>query len=165
MLSSCSNWTRKSKSTYPIKSLPSLSVLYNKFLFPARPSLPLHPRVPNTTTNLFNPFGLNFSLRASPQALSSLREKLFLLWGDLEELKSQAKPTSLPDQDQDPAPNPKSKPFECCLKEYGIRKTRNMAKADRASVDEEGDDSETRSTRDENYGWERRWRLWGTTIV
>jgi hypothetical protein len=118
---------------------------------------------------LFSP---NSSLRASPQALSSLREKLFLLWGDLEEIKSQSKSksTNLPNQDQeqneDAAPRkPKSKPFECCLKEYGIRDTAKKLKLDRANEDEGGDGDNAKSKQEENYGWERRWRLWGTTIV
>lgn len=33
--------------------------------------------------------------------------------------------------------------------------------------DEEGDvdDEEGRREQQENFGWERRWRFWGTTIV
>ncbi|KAI4138163.1 MAG: hypothetical protein LQ341_004786, partial [Variospora aurantia] len=55
------------------------------------------------------------NLRHRPQALAALRERLFLLWGDLEERKSgglQGSGTA------------KGLPFECCIKEYGIRSKR-----------------------------------------
>ncbi|KAK4554317.1 hypothetical protein LTR86_008525 [Recurvomyces mirabilis] len=45
-------------------------------------------------------------LRSNPQLLSKLREKLCILWGNLEE-KGDQEVTS-------------NRPFECCLQEYGI---------------------------------------------
>ncbi|KAL8792673.1 MAG: hypothetical protein Q9195_004733 [Heterodermia aff. obscurata] len=66
-------------------------------------------------------------LHTSPTPLSTLREKLFLLWGDLEERKTSSQLNEA-----------RSKPFTCCLQEYGVRS--------------EG-------------GWERRWRMFGVTII
>jgi hypothetical protein len=147
--------------------------MYGSPFTPFIPSLPIQFSRDEIKiiTNLSTPsLFSNSSLRASPQALSSLREKLFLLWGDLEEIKSRSKSTNLPNQDQeqneDAAPRkPKSKPFECCLKEYGIRDTANKPRLNRANDDEEGGGDDAKSKHEENYGWERRWRLWGTTIV
>ena len=53
------------------------------------------------------------SLRRDAVNLKALREKLFCLWGDLEEDKNKGalasgKPT-------------KNKPFTCCIQEYGVR--------------------------------------------
>ena len=45
-------------------------------------------------------------LRANPQLLAKLREKLFTLWGNLEEKEADA-PLS-------------NRPFECCIAEYGV---------------------------------------------
>jgi len=53
------------------------------------------------------------SLRRDPTALNNLRERLFILWGNLEELKSAGKLT--------PETPPSSIPFECCIKEYGVQ--------------------------------------------
>ncbi|MCJ1465749.1 hypothetical protein MMC07_004368 [Pseudocyphellaria aurata] len=144
------------------------------------------------------------NLRASPQALDTLREKLFLLWGDLEERKSNLEPlpsssssSSLPLQpafgNKQPNPNPsaaggksgdrpKSMPFQCCIKEYGIRaRNRRRADADADAADSDVDDeNEDEDGQDANHtrkekkttderggnllGWERRWRMWGVTI-
>ena len=85
------------------------------------------------------------NLHAGPNTLSQLREKLFILWGDLEERKSKSRAL------QEKNPNairgveegkremevPRAKPFQCCLKEYGV-KVRGK--------------------------WERRFRMFGTTI-
>jgi protection-of-telomeres protein 1 len=53
------------------------------------------------------------SLRRDVVTLKALREKLFFLWGELEEDKkngalADGKPT-------------KNKPFTCCVQEYGVR--------------------------------------------
>jgi protection-of-telomeres protein 1 len=44
--------------------------------------------------------------------LRDLREKLFLLWGEVEE-KKQA-------NELDTNKPPSNKPFDCCIQEYGI---------------------------------------------
>ncbi|KAL9113097.1 MAG: hypothetical protein Q9227_002709 [Pyrenula ochraceoflavens] len=94
-------------------------------------------------------------LRRKPQALTQLREKLFVLWGDLEEQKRER------DREQDPAAagddlgmkltqrplEVKSRAFECLVKEFGIRKR---------GVSDEKDPTKL---------WERRFRLYGTRIM
>jgi len=104
------------------------------------------------------------NLNTHRKTLALLRQKLFILWGDLEERKNQItsakthqnppKPTNLnpPTQKDHTFSNlertnsgrikevwetPKSRPFQCCIKEYGVR---------------------------EGERWERRWRMFGTTI-
>ena len=103
-----------------------------------------------------------YSLRKSPTALATLREKLFLMWGDLEERKSR-KVIALKDADGNPRPMnkeeaPKCKPFECCLKEYGIK-----AKALRSIGPQRRSDANF--TDEDDWVWKRRWRMFGTTIV
>lgn len=49
-------------------------------------------------------------LRNQPQELAKLREKLFVLWGDLEERKRAGEKAGLAS----------SRPFECLVKEYGV---------------------------------------------
>ncbi|KAJ9618961.1 hypothetical protein H2203_008777 [Taxawa tesnikishii (nom. ined.)] len=59
--------------------------------------------------------------------LQALRDKLFVLWGDLEEKKSEAQsrglPSSLPGEvireDMLSGHAPDNVPFECCIREYG----------------------------------------------
>ncbi|KAI4210651.1 MAG: hypothetical protein LQ351_006530 [Letrouitia transgressa] len=101
------------------------------------------------------------NLRRKPQALAELREKLFLLWGDLEERKAaggdgggegdgneeQALRDKEDNQRQGKEPareRPKGRPFECCLKEYGVN---------------------SREAEKEGLGWARRFRMFGTTII
>ncbi|OAX76901.1 hypothetical protein ACJ72_08806, partial [Emergomyces africanus] len=88
-------------------------------------------------------------LRENPALLSDLREKLFILWGDLEERK----------RAPDPDPNKQiasasTKPFICCIKEFGV-KISCFPPEDDTSADEE----ECR------FGWKRRFCMFGTTIV
>ena len=108
------------------------------------------------------------NLRTHPKLLSTLREKLFILWGDLEERKTQIAAAKTHQQSPDQKAThrketrqenqplyvnlerttsgrikevwevPKARPFQCCIKEYGVR---------------------------ENGNWERRWRMFGTTII
>lgn len=55
---------------------------------------------------------------------------------------------------------PKSKPYQCCLKEYGIKTST------RRSVQDEQIGGEDDQAKDDDYlGWERRWRMFGTTII
>lgn len=92
------------------------------------------------------------SLRANDQALATLREKLFLLWGDLEERRSTGK-------DIQDLNTPR---FECCLQEYGIRsQQRRKGPAEQSEGDADSEDSDI----ERELGWERRWRMFGTTIV
>ncbi|KAL9606949.1 MAG: hypothetical protein Q9167_008083, partial [Letrouitia subvulpina] len=101
------------------------------------------------------------NLRRKPQALAELREKLFLLWGDLEERKAAggdgggegegAKEQAVTDKESSQwqgkglaRERPKGRPFECCLKEYGVK---------------------DREAEKESWGWARRFRMFGTTIV
>lgn len=105
------------------------------------------------------------NLHNNPQALAALREKLFLLWGDLEERKTadaleqkQARKAMGPIEwngqgRTECGEPPRRKAFQCCLKEYGVRSRRR-------DVREGGDES-----REEDLSWERRWRMFGTTII
>ncbi|MCJ1281522.1 hypothetical protein MMC26_000842 [Xylographa opegraphella] len=92
------------------------------------------------------------NLRNSSTALPELREKLFILWGDLEERKfgtrtlSENNANSAVHMREADYVNEKgltdsplrTPPFQCCIKEYGVRV--------------EGK-------------WERRFRIFGTTIL
>ncbi|KAK5939317.1 hypothetical protein PMZ80_008621 [Knufia obscura] len=57
-------------------------------------------------------------LRNSPQAFATLKEKLFVIWGDLEEKKTEHSKTR--QELQNEGITISSKPFECLIKEYGI---------------------------------------------
>lgn len=56
------------------------------------------------------------SLRRDSRKLKKLREKLFILWGNLEELKSEGTILPLAPKDSKFLSN---KPFQCCIEEYG----------------------------------------------
>jgi protection of telomeres protein 1 len=80
-------------------------------------------------------------LRTDPQKLGRLREKLFVLWGDLQEQKEARGNCDIATDIK-----PSAKPFECLIKEYGI-----------PARDEHGqvkDDLE----------FDRMFRIWGTTV-
>jgi len=113
---------------------------------------------------------INGSLRKSPTALATLREKLFILWGDLEERKA-AEASALKPRDANrgqitnaldgrkistKSSAPVAKPFVCCLKEYGVR-TRMVKSVG-------SDDCNDEAEEDAN-GWERRFRMFGTVIM
>lgn len=106
-------------------------------------------------------------LRKSPAALDTLREKLFLLWGDLEERKAR-EATALKQIDGNSASPrkgeaPRMKPFQCCLKEYGVKKRiqRTIEENGSGSEDQSGDELE----RDrDDWIWKRRWRMFGCII-
>lgn len=101
------------------------------------------------------------NLHRNPQALEALREKLFLLWGDLEELRRKG------DGDDGERTRPSNKPFECCIKEYGVRSRESYRLpaigSDRPSDNEKGEDVDTEEVQD--WGWERRFAMFGTTIL
>lgn len=112
---------------------------------------------------------LNFilSLRKSPAALDTLREKLFLLWGDLEERKAR-EATALKRVDGNSASprkdeTPRMKPFQCCLKEYGVKKRIQRITEENASESENQSREEYEQDRND-WVWERRWRMFGCTI-
>lgn len=107
--------------------------------------------------------------------LEDLREKMFILWGNLEECKSRdeaaarkmrrsskslapvAPPVDSDKEDNDPAADttaPTSsqltnKPFRCCIEQYGIKVE--------AETDEEADAGD-------GYQWKRMFKLFGTQI-
>lgn len=97
------------------------------------------------------------SLRKNPTALAQLREKLFILWGDLEERKSAG---LLQSTDLDTAqqhqhhPPPQTKPFECCLMQYGVRVHFSAAENPGDLLVDHDD-----------MVWERRFKMFGTTIM
>lgn len=106
------------------------------------------------------------SLRADLDTLLSLREKLSLLWGSLEERKSKSSAKNYSSKPEDTT----SPAFECCLKEYGIRSQRrkDLLKEDDGSEPVKEEDEWAKGgageVQDKEWGWERRWRMWGTTI-
>ena len=56
-------------------------------------------------------------LRKDPTLLNKLREKLYILWGDLEEKKRAADEEQLAKRQK--LEEPSNRPFDCCLQEYG----------------------------------------------
>ncbi|OQD71390.1 hypothetical protein PENPOL_c001G05005 [Penicillium polonicum] len=93
-----------------------------------------------------------FNLRGNPRRLEAIKEKLFLLWGNLEEEKSKAMASG--QQSWGPV---KSCPFECCIKEYGVQCTHGK---DPNVMDVDGEPC----THLGCFGWERRFAMFGTTI-
>ncbi|KAI9667385.1 MAG: hypothetical protein M1821_000200 [Bathelium mastoideum] len=63
-------------------------------------------------------------LRKDETAFRKLQEKLFLLWGDLEEVKAKTllpvAADSAPTEHQASGFSCSSKPFDCCIMEYGV---------------------------------------------
>lgn len=76
--------------------------------------------------------------------LARLKEKLFVLWGDLEEKKSETGRTGL-ELARDKSVVISSKPFECLIKEFGV-----------SAVDDTGNVLSQK--------WERMWKIFGTNI-
>ena len=74
-------------------------------------------------------------LRQNPRELAVLREKLYVLWGDLAEKKKEAAA-------EEGDLKPSNRPFECYVKEYGVDVRRLEGEA----------------------GYQRTFRLWGTRI-
>ncbi|KAL1969704.1 hypothetical protein VTN77DRAFT_8257 [Rasamsonia byssochlamydoides] len=100
-------------------------------------------------------------LRKHPHRLHELREKLFILWGDLEERKNAS-----PDGRIDLENPPSSKPFTCCVREYGVQcschVTRRHGQHDEDAMTDDEDGGRHKSG---CLGWERRFALHGTTIM
>ena len=89
-------------------------------------------------------------LRENATLLNQLREKLYILWGDLEEQKRQedagerkAKRAKLDGEDEE-TKQPSNLPFSCCLQEYGALREGGRA--------------------DEVTDWERQFMISGVTI-
>jgi protection-of-telomeres protein 1 len=57
-----------------------------------------------------------------PQLIDELREKLFILWGNVKELKDEGK--------LGPA-DVTNRPFECCIMEYGVEQDDNWIRMHR----------------------------------
>ncbi|KAL8805206.1 MAG: hypothetical protein Q9182_002081 [Xanthomendoza sp. 2 TL-2023] len=101
------------------------------------------------------------NLRRRPQQLAALREKLFLLWGDLEERKAARFGEGSDAEEEEKRTEERKKekangiPFECCIKQYAIRNG------------DESDDEESSDTKDPELmgGWDRMFRMFGTTIL
>lgn len=81
-------------------------------------------------------------LHQNPTLLNKLREKLYILWGDLEEKKKVEGEQVAKRQKLD---EPSNRPFDCCLQEYGMLSSGG-------DVAEIGD-------------WERRFMMFGVTIL
>ena len=86
------------------------------------------------------------SLREDSRSLAELKERLFILWGDLEELKSAGTMLSTASDTEKRA---SSNPFECCIQEYGVP----ILAADRSGSD------------GTNTKWQRMHRMFGTTVI
>jgi protection-of-telomeres protein 1 len=96
-------------------------------------------------------------LREDTILLNQLREKLYILWGDLEERKRRedengdgnvttAKRARLDDKQQDEEqPQPSNLPFNCCLQEYGVLRESGRP--------------------EEVADWERQYMMFGVTII
>lgn len=129
-------------------------------------------------------------LREDRKLLAKLREKMFLLWGTLEEevrarqeagdtenAKDKMEVDNAEVEGEKAKQQQRNRPFECCVQEYGIE-------AD--SEDEDGDGSADASAREQHaweqftptgrpassapavgvgLGWKRMYALFGTTIL
>ncbi|KIY03827.1 uncharacterized protein Z520_00518 [Fonsecaea multimorphosa CBS 102226] len=90
---------------------------------------------------LLNMDACNLRDKANQNELATLKEKLFHLWGDLQERKEESCTTA-----EEPSVKPSARPFECLIKEYGVPGVRSNRQAKGAVV------------------YDRRFRLFGTTI-
>lgn len=101
------------------------------------------------------------SLRRHASRLDELRERIWTLWGNLEEAKQEqiATANSGDDRGWEP-PTHSSLPFECCIKEYGVRCPHP---ADTNAMLVDGLDEHPCSHPD-CFGWERRFAMFGTRI-
>ncbi|TQV99237.1 telomere-binding alpha subunit central domain-containing protein [Cordyceps javanica] len=103
-------------------------------------------------------------LKNSKSVVSSLRDKMFQLWGDLEEQKSkrlrrkekaekQARANGPPmdsdDEEASAAVTPSNRPFACCIKQYGVK----IQEVDEAKADA-----------GKGRRWKRMYGLFGTQI-
>ncbi|KAL3467857.1 hypothetical protein BJX64DRAFT_124142 [Aspergillus heterothallicus] len=95
-------------------------------------------------------------LRKNGEKLKYIKDKLFTLWGNLQELKTQSmeEAKTIPDLSA-----LTSRPFNCCIQEYGI------ACSHRRELGHSNNDSNSQVCTDGNcFGWERRFGLCKTAI-
>lgn len=114
------------------------------------------------------------SLRQSSKALARLREKLFILWGDLEERKMTSSKMKHNNGDNASAMNSVEttaslRPFICCIKEYGVKCSHGYNGADTQAQNSDDADQiaiskEIGCSRPDCFGWERRFAMFGTAI-
>jgi hypothetical protein len=122
-------------------------------------------------------------LRKNLHLRGQLREKLFILWGDLEEVKEATRMTTAEEvkddgdvddmgtaDDATPAvagdlvdtaaetEESSNLPFECCLMEYGIQMDQDELESRELAGGEEGHLGI-------GLGWKRMFALFGTTIL
>ncbi|KAJ5803228.1 uncharacterized protein N7503_005678 [Penicillium pulvis] len=97
-------------------------------------------------------------LRQNPSNLNELREKLFLLWGNLEEKKREGAVNMVQGQAWTPPAGISGVPMQCCIKEYGVTCVHSRD-PDAMQVD-----GEPCGVQEGCFGWERRFSLYGTTI-
>lgn len=71
------------------------------------------------------------SLHSNPAPLQQLTEKLFILWGNLHERKHELlrEGVKLPLSTKDPRFQLQSKPFDCCIQEFGEQTGEEMGDA------------------------------------
>lgn len=101
------------------------------------------------------------SLHRHSTRLDELEQKIFLLWGNLQEVKQQQAASAARDKSQGwSPPRHSSRPFECCVKEYGVRCSHP---ADSNAMLIDGIEEQPCSQPD-CFGWERRFAMFGTTI-
>ncbi|KMU76715.1 telomere-binding alpha subunit central domain containing protein [Coccidioides immitis RMSCC 3703] len=100
------------------------------------------------------------NLRKNPDVLASLREKLFILWGDLEERKNSNSEMFNPNDTA--AIN--AKPFTCCIKEYGVRVAFDCADENDENDDADENDENHQETSN-SFCWERRFRMFDTRVM
>ncbi|KAE8388652.1 telomere-binding alpha subunit central domain protein [Aspergillus alliaceus] len=94
-------------------------------------------------------------LRKDLRKLAILSERLFILWGDLEERKK-----NIAKQNSESPPkleHASSRPFNCCIQEYGV-KCSHVSDTDARSDDTSG------CSQEDCFGWERRFAMFQTTI-
>jgi protection of telomeres protein 1 len=98
-----------------------------------------------------------YSLRKNRSMLNRLKEKLCILWGDLEEYKNGGMPDG-------PQKGPSQRPFTCCVKEYGVPCACQRKAALGGSDDSDDSVILGPEHNQQCLGWERRFALFGTTI-
>jgi hypothetical protein len=110
--------------------------------------------------------GLDASnLKRNKEALSTLRDKMFTLWGNLEEKKTAAQeavrkgkpPADSDDENEQEAGNNEpnkmqltNRPFSCCIQQYGVKVTES---------------DPTKASAGNGKRWQRMFGLFGTMIA
>ena len=116
-------------------------------------------------------------LRRNEKTCAALKERLFFLWGGLLERMEKSKGQTGDDEDlfamEPGSQGAGSQVFECCVKEYGVKvrlegKRHGVDESQGASWSESEDDADVpRNLRGYGREWtfDRRWRMWGVTII